>query len=224
MASEAGAVPADHRLRFEDLQSVQHPGHQTVKSNKHQAVNVAQGHSLRGFAPQHIELVSENKDLAFQRSSRPQQSDQGAPDQPENIAHRTEGSTNSRAPVSRFGFTVGTAGTFAATRLSAGVVALITVCLLHDGSVACRVCCTKARTCAVAPDGEDLRERPLEERKATLAKLIAARRPASTWSSMTASLGWRRSCPSAATCRTAPVRAPARDLREMGRQLLMTQA
>jgi hypothetical protein len=71
-------------------------------------LNVAQDHSLRGFALQHIELVSENKDFGFQRSPRPEQSDQGAPDQPANVAHRTEVSTDSRAPVSHFGFTVGT--------------------------------------------------------------------------------------------------------------------
>lgn len=47
IGSKAGAMPAEYRVWFEDLQSVQHPGSQTVESNKHQAVNVAEGQSLR---------------------------------------------------------------------------------------------------------------------------------------------------------------------------------
>jgi hypothetical protein len=43
---------------------------------------------VRGFAPQHVELMSKDKDLSFQRSPRPEQSDQGAPDQPAKITHR----------------------------------------------------------------------------------------------------------------------------------------
>jgi hypothetical protein len=39
-----------------------------IQARKHQAVNVAEGQSLRGFAPQHVELVSKDKDLDFQRS------------------------------------------------------------------------------------------------------------------------------------------------------------
>jgi hypothetical protein len=37
---------------------------------------------------QHVELVPKDKDFGFQRSPRPEQSDQGAPDQPAKIAHR----------------------------------------------------------------------------------------------------------------------------------------
>jgi hypothetical protein len=36
--------------------------------------------SLRGFAPQHIELVSKNEDFDFQLNPRPEQVGQGAPD------------------------------------------------------------------------------------------------------------------------------------------------
>src|SRR5260221_14482921 len=60
-------------------------------------VNVAEGQSLRGFAPQHVELVSKDKDLGFQRSPRPEQSDEGAPDQPAKIAHRERVSPDSRS-------------------------------------------------------------------------------------------------------------------------------
>jgi hypothetical protein len=52
------------------------------------AVNIAEPQSLRGFAPQHVELVSKDKDLGLPRSPRPEQSDQGAADQSAEIAHR----------------------------------------------------------------------------------------------------------------------------------------
>jgi hypothetical protein len=42
-------------------------------------------------------LVSKDKDLGLQRSPRPEQSDQGAPDQPAKIAHRERVSADSRS-------------------------------------------------------------------------------------------------------------------------------
>jgi hypothetical protein len=81
-------VPAQQRLRPYNLQSVQHPGSQPIKPNKQQAVDAAEGQSLWGFAPQDVELVSKHKDFGFQRCPRPEQPDQGAPDQPAKIAHR----------------------------------------------------------------------------------------------------------------------------------------
>jgi hypothetical protein len=41
-----------------------------------------------GFAPQHDELMSKDKDLGLQRSPRSEYSDQGAPDQPAKIRGR----------------------------------------------------------------------------------------------------------------------------------------
>jgi len=101
-------VPADHCLRLENSQCVQHSRSHTIEPRKHQAVNVAECQSIRGFAPQHVELVSKDKDLGFQGSPRPEQSDQGAPDQPAKIAHRERVSADSRVAVSRFRFAVGT--------------------------------------------------------------------------------------------------------------------
>jgi hypothetical protein len=51
----------------------------------------------RGFAPQHVELVSKDKDLGLQRNPGPEQSDQGAPDQPAKVAHRERVSGDSRS-------------------------------------------------------------------------------------------------------------------------------
>jgi hypothetical protein len=68
-----------------------------IERGKHQPVNVAERQPLWGFAPQHVELMSKDKDLGFQRSPRAEQSDQGAPDQPAKIAHRQRVSADSRS-------------------------------------------------------------------------------------------------------------------------------
>jgi hypothetical protein len=68
-----------------------------IEPRKHQAVNVAEGQSLRGFAPQDIKLVSKDKDLSFQRCPRSEQPDQGAPNQPAKIAHQERVSADSRS-------------------------------------------------------------------------------------------------------------------------------
>src|SRR6516164_2832346 len=103
IGSETSAVPADHRLRLEDFQCVQYSRSHTIEPRKHQAVNVAEGQSLRRFAPQHVELVSKDKDLGLQRSPRPEQSDQGAPDQSAKIAHRERVSADSQSESAGLG-------------------------------------------------------------------------------------------------------------------------
>jgi len=92
----SGLLPADHRLGLENFQCVQYSRSRTIDPRKHQAVNIAEGQSRRGFAPQHVELVSKDKDLGLQRNTRPEQSNQGAPDQPAKIAHRERVSADSR--------------------------------------------------------------------------------------------------------------------------------
>jgi hypothetical protein len=79
-------------------------------SSEHKAVNVVERQPLWGFAPQHVELVSKDKVLGFQRSPRPEQSDEGAPDQPAKVAHRQRVSTDSWSRSAVFEFALGTAG------------------------------------------------------------------------------------------------------------------
>src|SRR6266511_2326273 len=55
---QASAVPADHGLRLDDLQSIEHSRSQMIELGKHQAVTVSKGHSLGRFSPQNIELMS----------------------------------------------------------------------------------------------------------------------------------------------------------------------
>jgi hypothetical protein len=68
---EASAVPADHGLRLDDLQSLEHYRGQVIGPSKHQAVNAGEGHSLGRFSAQNIELVPKHEDFGFQRSPRP---------------------------------------------------------------------------------------------------------------------------------------------------------
>jgi hypothetical protein len=86
---EAENAALQHQL----IVCVQHPWSQPIERSTHQAVNVAEGNSPRGLAPQHIELISKNKNFGLQRSPRPEQ---GSEYQPIAVA------------VSRFGFAVGT--------------------------------------------------------------------------------------------------------------------
>src|SRR5208337_4572377 len=72
IGSETGAVPTDHRLRLEDFQRIEHLRGQTIEPGKHQAINVAESHSLGRSAMQHIELVSKEQDFSVQRSPRPE--------------------------------------------------------------------------------------------------------------------------------------------------------
>jgi hypothetical protein len=97
IGSEPSAVPADHRLRLEDFQCVQYSRRHMIERGKHQPVNAAERQSLRGFAPQHVELMSKDEVLGLQRSPRPEHSNQGAPDQPAKIAHRERVSADSRS-------------------------------------------------------------------------------------------------------------------------------
>ncbi len=84
------------------------PCGQTIQSRKHQAVNAAEGHSIRRFAPQHVELVSKNQNFCLKPYSRPEQPGQRACQKSEKIDHRERTSPDSRLLASRLRFPVGT--------------------------------------------------------------------------------------------------------------------
>jgi len=62
-------VPANHGLGPDDGQRVYCARNETPKSDKHQTVEIAETTFLRGFAPQHIDLLPENQDLRFKARS-----------------------------------------------------------------------------------------------------------------------------------------------------------
>jgi len=70
---------------------------------------IAKSRLFRRPAPQDIELVAKRQDLDFKRSSRSEQSDQPAPDQPAELDHRAEASPDSLLFASRIKFATGTA-------------------------------------------------------------------------------------------------------------------
>src|SRR6202140_6021548 len=102
-------MPADHGLRPDDLQSVQHAGCQPIQPGKYQTVDAAEGWSLRRFTSQHVELMTKRQDLYFQRCSRSEQSDQRQPNQAANISHQPRASPDSTPLASRIEFPTMTA-------------------------------------------------------------------------------------------------------------------
>src|ERR1700738_4292580 len=102
-------MPADHGLRPDDLQSVQHAGCQPIQPGKYQTVDAGEGSSLRRFTPQHVELMTKRQDLYLQRRSRPEPSDQRQPNQAKSISHEPRASPDSTALTSRIEFPTMTA-------------------------------------------------------------------------------------------------------------------
>ena len=66
-------MPTDRCLWLDDLPRIQHMWGQTVNPDKHQAINVAEVHTLRRSTPQHVELIPQQNDFGPQRSLRPEQ-------------------------------------------------------------------------------------------------------------------------------------------------------
>jgi hypothetical protein len=74
-----------------------------------QTVDATEGHSLRRFAPQRVELVSKNQDFRLKPWSRSEQPGSRACQQPEKMSHRDRASPGSRLFASRMRFPVWTA-------------------------------------------------------------------------------------------------------------------
>jgi len=70
---EPGAMPAEHGLRFDDLQGLENVGSQRVHAHEHQPVNAGEGQTARGLAAEHIQLVPEHENfgLAVRDRKRP---------------------------------------------------------------------------------------------------------------------------------------------------------
>src|ERR1700676_4056946 len=97
-------MPADHGLRPDDLQSVQHAGRQPIQPGKYKTVVFGEGYARRRFTPQHVELMTKRQDLYLQRRSRSEHSDQRQPNQVKSISHQPRASPNSTPLTSRIAF------------------------------------------------------------------------------------------------------------------------
>ena|SRR6516225_3998771 len=80
-------MPTQDGLGLEDLERVERLGGEVKEPDKQQSIDVADGHPLRRFAPQYIELMSKDEDFSLQRCARPDEFDHRAPDQSAEIAH-----------------------------------------------------------------------------------------------------------------------------------------
>ena len=110
--AKACAVPTDNGFWSNNCQGAQHTRSQAIQPGKHEAVDIAKSRLFRRPAPQDVELVAKRQDLDFKRSSRSEQSDQPAPDQPAELVHRAEASPDSLLFASRIKFATGTGHDF----------------------------------------------------------------------------------------------------------------
>ena len=64
--AKSGTMPADDRLRFDDHQGMQNVRHNPIEAGKNEAIEVADGESLRRFSSEHVELVAQRHDLRLE--------------------------------------------------------------------------------------------------------------------------------------------------------------
>jgi hypothetical protein len=88
--AKPGPVPADNRLRLDDQQGVQNVGRDPIEARKNEPVEIAENKPLWRFSSQHIELVAQRQDLRLERGARPEEPDESAPNQFEQIPHEAE--------------------------------------------------------------------------------------------------------------------------------------
>jgi hypothetical protein len=63
-------VPTNHGLRPDDDQRVYNARSEAIQPNEHQSVERPENKTLRGIAPQHIDLLLENQDFHLKPHSR----------------------------------------------------------------------------------------------------------------------------------------------------------
>jgi hypothetical protein len=56
-------MPANHSLGPDDGQRIHNARNEAIQLNEHQSVERAENKSLRGSAPQHIDLLPQNQDF-----------------------------------------------------------------------------------------------------------------------------------------------------------------
>jgi hypothetical protein len=81
-------VPTNHGLGSDDGQRVDNARNEAIQRNEHQSVEIAESKSLRGLAPQHIELLPEDQDFRLKPRSCAKQAGERRPQQHESIDHR----------------------------------------------------------------------------------------------------------------------------------------
>src|SRR5437016_9036099 len=67
--AKSSTVPTNHSLGPDDGQRVYNARNEAIQPNQHPSVESAESKSLRGIAPQHIDLLPENQDFRLKPRS-----------------------------------------------------------------------------------------------------------------------------------------------------------
>jgi len=106
--AKPGPVPADNRLWLNDQQGVQNVGYDPIEARKNETIKIVEDDPFRRFSLQHIELVAEHKDLRLERGARAEEPDENAPNQFEQIPHKSGASPDSRLYAKGIELSIGT--------------------------------------------------------------------------------------------------------------------
>ena len=102
-------MPADHSLGLDDRQGIQDTRRNTVQPDEEKPVSVAKGQPFGSLPAQYIELMAQGNNFRLAVNPQPEESDDRAPDQSENVCHRQQTSPNIGSLASQIEFAVGTA-------------------------------------------------------------------------------------------------------------------
>src|SRR6202166_3282627 len=102
-------MPFDYGLRLNNRQRIANAREKTIKANKNQAVDGAEGLFLGSGSPQNVYLLPQRQNLHLERCPRPKQICDHPNNEPDKISHPARASPNSRSTASQIEFAIGAA-------------------------------------------------------------------------------------------------------------------
>src|SRR6476469_9873604 len=94
----------DYGLRLDNRQRIANAGEKPIKANKNQAVDGAEGVSLRSGSPQNVYLLPQHPKFHLERCPRPKQICDDPNNEPDKISHHATASPDSRSTASQIEF------------------------------------------------------------------------------------------------------------------------
>jgi hypothetical protein len=101
-------MPFDYGLRLDNRQRIANARKKPIEANKNQAVDGAEGLSLRSGSSQNVYLLPQHPKFCLKRRPRPDQIDDHPNNEPDKISHHATASPDSRSTASQIGFATGT--------------------------------------------------------------------------------------------------------------------
>src|ERR1700751_5851001 len=101
-------MPFDYGLRLDNRQRIANAREKPIKANKNQAVDGAEGLSLRSGSPQNVYLLPQHPNFHLKRCPRPKQIYDHPNNKPDKISHPASASPDSRSTASQIEFATGT--------------------------------------------------------------------------------------------------------------------